>query len=117
MTKPSSIADGAVFDVTTIDRELRSSEAYNLDGHTARTLVRESEMSVVLIVMRAGAKIAEHQAQDTSSIHSLAGHIRLRLPDRAIDLPAGHLLVLPPQLTHDVEAVNDAAFLITLARR
>ena len=73
-------------------------------------------MRIVLIVMRAGAKIAQHHAQDAASIHSLTGHIRLRLPQRAVDLPAGHMLVIPPQLPHDVEAVDDAAFLITLAR-
>lgn len=116
MTKPSSIIDGAVFDITTVDRELRSADAYKIDGHTARTLVREPAMRVVLIVMTAGAKIAEHHAQETASIHSLSGHIRLRLPQRAVDLPAGHLLVIPAQLPHDVEAVDDAAFLITLAR-
>jgi len=116
MTKPSSITDGAEFDIPTIDRELRALEAYKLDGHTARTLVREPTMRIVLIVMRAGAKIAEHHAQETASIHALAGHIRLQLPQRAVDLQAGHVLVIPPQLRHDVEALDDAAFLITLAR-
>ena len=116
MTKPSAITDGATFDITTVDRELRSADAYKLDGHTARTLVREPAMRIVLVVMRSGAKIAEHHAQDTASIHALAGHIHIRLPQRAVDLPAGHVLVIPPQLPHDVEAVDDAAFLITLAR-
>ena len=116
MTKPSTITDGAIFDLTTVDRELRSADAYKLDGHTARTLVREPTMRIVLIAMRAGAKIAEHHAQDTASIHALTGHIRLRLPQRAVDLPAGHVLVIAPNLSHDVEAVDDAAFLITLAR-
>jgi len=75
MTKPSAITDGAIFDITTIDRELRSADAYKVDGHTARTLVREPAMRIVLIVMRAGAKIAEHHAHETASIHSLAGHM------------------------------------------
>ena len=117
MTKPSSITDGAVLDIAAADRELRSEDAYKLDGHTARTFVREPAMRVVLIAMRAGAKIAEHHAQETASIHALTGHIRLRLPQRTVDLPAGHVLVLPPQLPHDVEAVDDATFLITLAHR
>jgi quercetin dioxygenase-like cupin family protein len=73
-------------------------------------------MRVVFIAMRPGAKIAEHHAEETASIHALAGHIRLRLPQRIVDLTAGQMLVIPPRLSHDVEAVDDAAFLLTLAR-
>jgi hypothetical protein len=88
--------------------------AYRLDGHTTRTLVREPAMRIVLLVMRAGAKIAEHRSQDTASIHALAGHVRLMLPiapwifrRQAPRDRAG---------VHDVEAVADSAFLLTLAR-
>ena len=115
MTKPISIAAGAVFDLLAADRELRSAAAYKLDGHTARTLVREVPMRVVFVVIRAGAKIAQHHSENTASIHVLTGHIRLQLPDHAVDLPAGRLLVIPPKLAHDVEAVSDSAFVITLA--
>ena len=116
MTKPSSIMDGAEFDLALAASQLRSVAAYELDGHTARTLVREPAMRVVLIVMKAGAKIAEHHAEETASIHALTGHLRLQLPRRTVDLAPGHVLVLSPQLAHDVEAINDAAFLLTLAR-
>lgn len=116
MTKPTSITQGAELDLAAADRELRAEDAYRLDGHTARTLVREPAMRVVLVVMRAGAKIAEHRSQDPASIHALAGHVRLALPDRTVDLPAGKLLVIAPGLAHDVEAVADSAFLLTLAQ-
>jgi quercetin dioxygenase-like cupin family protein len=115
--KPSSITDGAVFDLAAADRELRVEDAYELDGHTARTLVREPAMRVVLTVMRAGARIAKHHAPATASIQALTGHIRLELPQQTVDLPAGHLLVMPADLAHDVVAVDDAAFLITIGRR
>ncbi len=115
MTKPIAITQGAELDLAAADRELRAEDAYRHDGHIARTLVREPAMRVVLVVMRAGAKIAEHRSQDTASIHALSGHLRLTLPDRTVDLPAGKLLVTAPELAHDVEAVGDSAFLLTLA--
>lgn len=115
MTKPSPITGGAVFDLAGADHELRGEDAYRLDGHTARTLVREPAMRVVLVVMAAGARIAQHRSQATASIHAVAGHLRLTLPDRVVELPAGHLLVIAPGLAHDVEAIADSRFLITLA--
>lgn len=115
MTKPTPISHGAVFDLAAVDRELRSDDAYPRDGHTARTLVREPAMRIVLVVMRAGARIAEHRAQETTSIHVLTGHVRLALTDHTVDLPAGRVLVIASDLRHDVEALADSTLLLTLA--
>lgn len=115
MAKPVSTATGAIFDIATIDAEMRREDAYRREGHTARTLVREPDLRIVLVVMRAGARIAEHQANGTTSVHTVGGHVRVRLPDKIADLPAGRLLVLEPGVRHDVEAVEASAFLLTLS--
>ncbi len=59
--------------------------------------------------------MSEHMASATISVQTLAGHIRLRLPDRTVDLPMGQLLVLDQGVRHDVEAVEDSAFLLTMS--
>lgn len=114
MTKPEPTTKGALFDVAAVDAELRRDDAYLRDGHTARTLVREPDLRVVLVVMKAGARIAEHQANETASIHALTGHVRLQLPEKVADLPAGRLLVIERGVRHDVEAMAESAFLLTL---
>jgi quercetin dioxygenase-like cupin family protein len=115
MTKPTPISEGAVFDLAAIDRELQSDASYLRDGHAARTLVREPAIRIVLVVMKAGARIAEHRAQEVTSIQALTGHVRLVLSDRALDLAGGRVLVVAPDLRHHVEAVADSALLLTLA--
>jgi quercetin dioxygenase-like cupin family protein len=114
MTEPTVTTTEAAIDVAGVDAEMRTSDAYAREGHTARTLVREPDLRIVLVVMRAGARIAEHRAKDTASIHALRGHVRLRLPDKVADVPSGRLLVLERGIPHDVEAVVDSAFLLTL---
>lgn len=114
MTKPQSTSGGPIFDLAAIDREMRREDAYQREGHTARTLVREPDIRIVLIVMKASARIAEHRADETASIHALSGHVRLQLPEKTADLPAGRMLVLERGLRHDVEAVTESAFLLTL---
>lgn len=114
MAKPESPERGVVFDLGAIERELRQEDAYQRSGHTARTMVREGDLRVVLIVMKDGARIPQHTAQETTSIQTTAGLVRLQLPDRTVELPVGHLLVLDGGLAHDVEASGVSAFVLTL---
>ena len=113
----SGTAHEITFDLAAVDSELRKEAAYERDGHTARTLVRKPDLRIVLIVMKPGARIAEHRADETASVHALSGHVRVRLPDKVVDLAAGRLLVIERELKHDLEAVVESAFLLTLGWR
>jgi len=113
----SPTAPGTTFDTVAVDAELQRSDAYLREGHTARSLVRKPDLRIVLVAMKAGARIAEHHADETASIHALSGHVRLRLPAETIDLSAGRLLVLERGVKHGVEAVADSTFLLTLGGR
>ena len=108
---------GALFDIVDIAREIRAEAAYAHEGHTARTLIREADLRILLVVMRAGSIMKEHRVAETASIHAVTGHVRLHLPDRVADLSTGRLLVLEPGLPHDVEALQESTLLLTLGRR
>ena len=114
MTMPKPSDDGATFDLLSIARELRESDAYLREGQTARTLTRSEDLRTVLVVLSAGASIPEHHADVTTTVHTLTGSIRLKLPDRSVELAAGRLLVLGTGLPHDVHAEVDSTFLLTL---
>ncbi len=113
----TDISHGATFDLFTLARELRSEPAYEAEAHTARTLVRTSDMRMVLVAMKAGGHIAEHRANETASVHALFGRIRLTLPTGPVELPAGQVLVMEKGLQHDVTAVEESAFLLTIGWR
>ena len=114
MNKPHSPDGGATFELGAIDQQLRDSDAYQANGHTARTLVRVSDLRLVLVTMRAESHIAAHRAAETASVHVLSGRLRLELPERRVDLRAGQVLVMAEGLEHSVEASEDSAFLLTL---
>lgn len=102
------------FDVTAEIGQLRREREWE-SGHNSKTLVKYDTMRIVLIVLRAGTRIPEHQAEGAVSIQAIEGHIRLRAADRTFDLPAGGLLTLGRGIRHDVEAVEDSAFLLSIA--
>ncbi len=94
MSKYGTPTHGGMFDPAAIASELRAADAYAREGHTARTLLREDDLRIVVIAMKAGARMGEHQANETAAIHALSGHVRLHLPDETTDVRAGQLLVL-----------------------
>jgi quercetin dioxygenase-like cupin family protein len=70
---------------------------------------------VVLTVLKSNARLHEHKAIGKVSVQAIAGHIRMHVQDKVFDLPAGHLLAPERALPHDVEALEDSAFLLTIA--
>jgi quercetin dioxygenase-like cupin family protein len=84
-------------------------------GHSAKTLFKKHDLRVVLITMQGAARMKEHHADGTTSIHVLKGNIRVTLHGQSHDLRVGSLLTLAPSIRHDVEAVDDAAFLLTIS--
>jgi quercetin dioxygenase-like cupin family protein len=84
-------------------------------GRSSKTLVKCPDLRIVLIAMKANTRMHEHTAAGRISVHTLNGHIRVRLPERVVDLPAGNLLALDQCVSHDVEASEDSVFLLTLS--
>ena len=56
---------------------------------------------------------ASHRGADLDP--DVAGHIQVRAQGRSFHLPAGGLLALGQGLPHDVEALEESAFLLTIA--
>lgn len=114
MSAPQAPDQGVTYDLDVIASELRQQPSYVREGQAARTLTRTPDLRIVLVVLGAGRSISEHQAGVTASVQTLTGHVRLQLPDRSVDVPAGRLLVLGSGLPHDVQGVRDSTFLLTL---
>ena len=84
-------------------------------GQNARTLVKYDGLRIVLIALKAGSRIPEHHTEGQISIQTIVGHIQVRADGRSFELQPGGLLVLDQGLPHDVEALEESAFLLTIA--
>ena len=80
-----------------------------------KTLVKEPTLRIVLIALHRGGRLAEHRAPGRISIQVLAGHLRLHALDQNVELQSGGVLVLDPDMDHDIEALEESAFLLTIA--
>ncbi len=86
-----------------------------LAGRNSQTIVKYPDFRIVLTILRAGSRLHEHHAAGSISVQTVRGHIRMHAGDRSVDLPAGHVIALDRAVAHDVEAVEESAFLLTIA--
>lgn len=102
------------FDLKAEVEKLRGENVWQ-GGRNSKTLVKHPDFRVVLVVLKSMAILHEHKAAGRISVQTVAGRIRMHVQDKVIDLPAGHMLALERALPHDVEALEDSAFLLTIA--
>ena len=97
-------------------KQLRQQESWlRGTGRSSKTLVKYPDLRVVLISMKANTVMKEHKTEARITILTVAGHIRLHLADATIELPVGSLLALDGAVAHDVEALKQSVFLLTIA--
>ncbi len=84
-------------------------------GIARARLVRHSDLQLTLIYLAAGEQIEEHYNPGRIVVHTVAGHIRMHAGGKAFDLPVGAVLALDRAVPHDVEALEESAFLLTVA--
>jgi len=84
-------------------------------GHYAKTLFKKSDFRIVLISMERAATIKEHHADGTISVQVLKGSIRFTVEGDARDLRPGNVLTLGASIKHELEALEESAFLLTVS--
>jgi quercetin dioxygenase-like cupin family protein len=102
------------FDLSRELEQLHGEPEWNT-GQNAKTLVKYDDFRVVLTALKARARLPGHRTKGRISIQTVAGHIVVRAEGRTFDLPTGTLLALDQDLPHDVEALDESAFLLTIA--
>jgi hypothetical protein len=92
---------------------LKGESSWSLGKRNAITLSK-GPLRVVLVLLKEGARLEEHRAGGPMTLQVLSGSIRFRSGETRVELAPGRLVVLEAILSHDVEALADAALLLTL---
>ena len=71
--------------------------------------------SILICGATSNARPHEHKAAGRISIQLVSRHIQMRVHGTVVDLPVGNLLTLDREGRHDVEAVEESTFLLTVA--
>jgi quercetin dioxygenase-like cupin family protein len=85
-------------------------------GRTAKTILSGTVMRAVVIALKDGAEMSEHDSPPAATLYVIKGKVTLRASDRDWAVYPGQLIPIPPQ-RHSVQAHGDSAILLTVALR
>jgi quercetin dioxygenase-like cupin family protein len=100
-----------------LSRQHLERAAASSTGRSSETVYggHERTLRQTLIALRAGATLAEHENPGEATVLVLRGRIRLVSEEATWDGMTGDLLIVP-EARHSVEALEDAAFVLTVAK-
>jgi quercetin dioxygenase-like cupin family protein len=85
-------------------------------GRAAKTVLSGTVMRAVVVALKGGEEMSEHDSPPAATLHLIRGSVTLRAGEQEWPLEPGQLVPVPPQ-RHSVVAHTDSAFLLTVALR
>ncbi len=106
--------------LTALARQQLKAAADSSAGRGATTVFggHEKVLRQTLIALTEGQRLEEHDSPGDATLQVLVGRVRLTSGEDAWDGAPGDLIIIPPPpARHAVEALEDSAFLLTVAKR
>jgi quercetin dioxygenase-like cupin family protein len=111
-TKPSPTLN--LHSLAPIIEQLRTDHPLEHFGRNSRTIHREHDISVLLIVMQSGAFLSEHKAPGAITVQVLEGRIAFTAEGQQVESGPLELITLAANMLHKVEALEASALLVTI---
>lgn len=115
--RESRVLDAPVLEVD-LRRELErlhGEDAWRVERRNAITLLKGPLLRVVLEAMQAGARMSVPRVDGPSTLVPLSGRIALLAEGRRTEAGPWTLLSLETHVRYEVEAIEEAAFILTLS--
>jgi quercetin dioxygenase-like cupin family protein len=80
----------------------------------AVTLQKNSNLRVVLIALHKGATLHEHTVDGPITLFVVSGKIKFVCGNKEVNVESNGLIVLEKITSHDVEALEDTTFILTI---
>lgn len=80
------------------------------------TVVKTSNLSIVLTAIKKGATLCGHQIDGPITLQVVSGVIEFGVAGEPRELQAGTVIALDKTVNHDIQALEDSELLLTIAK-
>ncbi len=101
-----------ILDLTALADEHLAAARTAPHGRSAHLVMHDGVLRQTVIALTAGTSLDEHNAPPAASLQVLRGRVDLTAADRAEELRAGTLRMIPKE-RHGLTALEDAVVLLT----
>ena len=96
-------------------QSLRVEQHESTERHRQITVFHKGPLRMVLFAFEAGAGLPAHRAPGFVVIHTLRGRLNVKTLNGNYDLAEGELVMLDPEVVHDVTAAEASDMLLTIS--
>src|SRR5437588_9866295 len=98
-------------EIDQLRQELKSASG----ERSAKTLTKAGRLRVTLVVMEANASMNPESTQGGATLQVLEGRLQVQTQGQGQDVGSGELVILDDNLREPIRAMDQSAFLITVA--
>ncbi len=103
------------FDTDALISQIKSEEAWSRSDRNSLTIFKNDTLCMVIVGLHPEAAMKKHSATGAITVQILQGHINFETENQQSELTRGKMIALPPGIPHQVYAVKETFFLLTLA--
>ncbi len=105
-----------VFNIPNELREMKAGEQWKNSHRGAKTLIKNDALRIVLVALSKGMRLDEHKAEGAITVSVAEGSVRFTASGEDRVLATGAVLTLAGGIPHTVEALEESAFVVTVAQ-
>jgi quercetin dioxygenase-like cupin family protein len=94
---------------------LKARPEWSSEDRLAVSLVKDDALNILLMVLKKGARLAEHRTKGPIAVQVLSGSVRFSAGSKDVELASGSMAVLDRNVVHELEALEESIVLLTTA--
>lgn len=94
---------------------LRAKPEWSSGDRLAVSLVKDDALNILLMLLKKGARLAEHRTKGPIAVHVLSGSVRFGGEREYAELSPGSIAALDRDVVHELEALEESVVLLITA--
>jgi len=94
---------------------LKAKPEWSWEDRLAVSLVKDDGFNILLMLLKKGARLAEHRTKGPIAVQVLSGLVRFSAAGKDAELASGSMAALDRNVVHELEALEESSVLLTTA--